>query len=73
MTEEELQSRVISNLKSIRKQKGLSQEKLSGRRKGISRFSRNGGCSGTYRRYYRPDNLRQYAKDRDAEGIQDKR
>ena len=29
MTEEELQSRVISNLKSIRKQKGLSQEKLS--------------------------------------------
>ena len=29
MTEEELQSRVITNIKTIRKQKGLSQEKLA--------------------------------------------
>ena len=29
MTEEELQSRVINNIKTIRKQKGLSQEKLA--------------------------------------------
>ena len=29
MTEEELQTRVITNLKTIRKQKGLSQERLA--------------------------------------------
>lgn len=29
MTEEELQSRVITNIKSLRKERGLSQEKLA--------------------------------------------